>query len=100
MLIFKCEDFVDAASTCQPVGWGVVLILFNFIYPITTESKLLMRHRPPPPNSPGMGTFHKIRNNIINKILDSTDKFTGSEGEQKGRCQDSTLGKLWRTILS
>lgn len=100
MLIFKCEDFVDAAFACQRLGWRVVLILFNFIYPITTESKLLMRHCPPPPNSQRMGTFHKIRNNIINKILDSADKFTGNKGEQRGRCQNSTPGKLWRPILS
>lgn len=60
MLIFKCEDFVDAASACQRVGLPVVLILFNFIYPITTESKLLMRYSPPQTRQ-GMGTFHKIK---------------------------------------
>lgn len=56
-------------------------------------SELLMR--PHPPTRLEMGTCHKIRNNIKNKILHSTDKLTESEGEWKARCQDGIPGKLW-----
>ena len=64
-------------------GWRFSFLSTFLLYPTTTVSELLIRSQTR--LCVCGGVLHKIRNNIKNNTLDSTDKFTESEGDQKSK---------------